>query len=1241
MKLTKSDLFPSLGKKPTKLVEEDEIQPASFRQMMRYATRNDWILLCIGSLLTALNGAVFIGILIVFGYIVDIIIKGQSQYDNGGLEKQWFRSELLNICWIYVVGAVVIFGSGFPGVSLLHLVSERQIHRIKQKFLFHVLNQDVTWLDKNEVGKLTQKMTAAIVGLITGVLMSFIINWRISVVMLIFLPLLTISIYGSGKVVKIFMRKENIAYQLANAVAEEVLSGIRTVASFNAQEFELNRYGENVQSGYKSGARKAVWSAFFAALYNLIIFGAMAVVFWYGSNLVLDGYCTPGTIQGIFWLFAIAAIRIGQAAPHLSSVVNAKLAAGELLAIIDRVPEMDCAASSGEKPKEVRGKLSFQNLHFYYPSRPEIKILNGVSFDVNNGQLLLLATLVAANPLSISLLMRFYDPEQGCITLDGRPIKDLNVEWLRSTIGIVSQEPIVFSGTIEDNLRMGKEDLTVAEMESACRMANAEEFIKKLPKGYQTPIGDGNIRLSGGQKQRLAIARALIRNPKILLLDEATSALDNDSEKIVQLAIDKASAGRTTIIIAHRLSTIRNADKILVFDHGQIVEQGNHEELMLMQNGVYKQLVRAQEIEKAIQQEDAITSDADDMSCHKQDVASKHSSMCRSKKIRRTLEYTSMHSACSSLGAVQFEVELPIPDDEESISDSSPIKSVKPASFISILRFAKPERLYVIGGFILALLRGLSWPIYTLLLSSLFRSMSNQSASKKELSHENMMTGLLFGGLAAYSALLTFASGSMLGNLLRQDSCFYDRSENSVGKLTARLGDAPNVQAALDHRLADVLQAMTSFTIGICAGLYLDWKMALVEIGVVSLILGVQLLILQLLKRRTIQDAQIEEDAARISTEAIQNVRTVQALCRQRFLKEKFADASIKPHKCSIQRGMLESATIALSTCTEVLNFAMIYAAGAFFISEGYVAPITAFQVVSVVNGGIIMSFLPAASFIPEFIRARVSAGIMFRMIEEPTKIDNMSDQGLKPDFHGDIEIRHAYFSYPNQKQLILKDFNIKAYRGQMLALVGPSGCGKSTTIQLLERYYDVLTGSIRIDDCDIREINLKHLRENMALVGQEPTLFNLSVEQNIAYGLKQVTEAQIIEAAKLANIHSFVESLPQKYKTVLGHRAERLSGGQRQRLAIARAVIRNPKILLLDEATWALDSESEKLVQAALENASSGRTCVCIAHRLSTIQHADVIAVVKEGRVIEQGSHQNLLNRKGLYYRLVQKHNA
>lgn len=280
------------------------------------------------------------------------------------------------------------------------------------------------------------------------------------------------------------------------------------------------------------------------------------------------------------------------------------------------------------------------------------------------------------------------------------------------------------------------------------------------------------------------------------------------------------------------------------------------------------------------------------------------------------------------------------------------------------------------------------------------------------------------------------------------------------------------------------------------------------------------------------------------------------------------------------------------------------------------------------------------SSYLPDYTKAKLSAALVFNIINTKPEIDSYSAGGVRPKIKGQVTFKDVYFSYPSRKNLpVLRGLNLNVKPGQTVALVGPSGCGKSTIISLIERFYDPMHGQVKVDDYDIRTMNINHLRSHIALVSQEPVLFNCSIRDNIVYGMDEcVSESNIQKACHLANAHNFIIALPKGYDTMVGERGTQLSGGQKQRIAIARALIRNPKILLLDEATSALDTESEKLVQMALDQARHGRTCIIVAHRLSTIQGADCIVVIDHGKVIEFGNHDQLLEKRGFYYRLTKK---
>ncbi|CAJ0913935.1 1048_t:CDS:2, partial [Entrophospora sp. SA101] len=395
------------------------------------------------------------------------------------------------------------------------------------------------------------------------------------------------------------------AYAAAGGVAEQVLSGIRTVVAFGGEQREIQRYISKLEIAYKFGKRKSIVNGLGMGFMLIAMFGSYGLAFWYGSILIVNGEENGGDILNAFFAVMIGAFSIGNAAPYLSSVSNALGAAAKIYKIIDRVPMIDSSADKGKKfaKSEFKGFIEFKNINFSYPSRPDVQVLKDFNLTIEPGQTVaLVGSSGSGKSTIVSLIERFYDPLEGEILLDGINIKDINIKSLRTQIGMVGQEPVLFPETIKQNIIWGADpddvkEPSLDEIIEICKRSNAHDFIDELPDKYNTLVGEKGSLISGGQKQRIAIARALIKDPPILLLDEATSALDTESEGLVQEALDKASTNRTTIVIAHRLSTIKNADKIVVMSKGEIKEIGKHDEL-IERGGLYYGLVKAQELKK-------------------------------------------------------------------------------------------------------------------------------------------------------------------------------------------------------------------------------------------------------------------------------------------------------------------------------------------------------------------------------------------------------------------------------------------------------------------------------------------------------------------------------------------------------------------------------------------------------------------------------------------------------------------
>ncbi|RKH42525.1 ABC transporter ATP-binding protein [Corallococcus sicarius] len=490
------------------------------------------------------------------------------------------------------------------------IVGDRVVMRLRRDFFHRLMDQEVAFFDTHRTGELTSRLqsdTAVLQNTVSvnismglrhavqtlgGVALLFYTSPTLTLLMLAIVPPVAVGSVLYGRRVRLMSRQVQDALAKASEVAEESLSGLRTVRSFAAEPSEVARYGNAVRHAFEVARRRASQSSIFIGGVSSVGYIAAVVVFWYGGRLVVDSQLTIGALTSFLIYTMLVAMSLGSLADLWADFMRASGAAERVFELMDREPTIP--AGGGERPATVEGRVEFQDVRFAYPSRPDVTVLQGINLTLQAGEVVAVVGSSGAGKSTLAaLLSRFYDPHQGRLLLDGRPLDTLDPAWLRQHVGMVAQEPLLFSCSIGDNIRYGRPGATDAEVEAAAKAAHAHDFIGRFPDGYRTEVGERGVQLSGGQKQRVAIARAVLKDPRILVLDEATSALDAESEHLVKDALERLMQGRTTLIIAHRLSTVANAHRVLVLESGRVVQSGTHAALMT-QEGLYRRLVERQ-----------------------------------------------------------------------------------------------------------------------------------------------------------------------------------------------------------------------------------------------------------------------------------------------------------------------------------------------------------------------------------------------------------------------------------------------------------------------------------------------------------------------------------------------------------------------------------------------------------------------------------------------------------------------
>ncbi|KIW69244.1 hypothetical protein PV04_05131 [Phialophora macrospora] len=1270
--------------KPIDIKEDEKPATASFsdyRRVFSYRSRRDGYALLASFVCALASGAVFPLMNIIFGRLAQHF--NDYFLPNPTMTESRFKAAVNKYSLYFFILFIGRFILTYISTFGFRTTGLRISARLRLCYFESLFSQPVEKLDAISSGAVATTITDsantiqmsisdklfflfyAMAFIISAYTIAFRYSW--SVTLVASSSLLFVVLVYSITTPFILKKQTRVleANKKASSIAGEVFGSIRAVFSLGAQKNLTKKYFTSVEDSRKYGLAMSIPYGIQLAPIFFSMYASFGLVFWFGVKQYRAGHIdSVGTLVTVFFSVLLVVMLLGIIAAPVIAIQKAVPAASQFFSTID-APRISYEGLS-DPDVSSREDIELEDVTFAYPSRPDVQVLRGFSARFLKGKTTALVGPSGSGKSTIvALLERWYElspknpgddvaasdaeksdlergtkqSSRGEIRIGATGISSINLKWWRSQIGLVQQEPFLFNDTIFNNVAFGlngtqwekadtakKHDL----VRKACEEAFADEFIRKLPDAYETEVGESGIKLSGGQRQRLAIARSIIRDPAILILDEATSSIDVRGERIVQEALDRVSQNRTTIVIAHRLSTIRKADNIIVMREGRKMEEGTHEQLISVPDGLYAGLVHAQQLvaesAPAAPKEDGVAFN-------------------------------------------ELERELTTKVDDGPVNDVKGQKKKGFAASVGSLLYEQRTYWMLYAVILIAAMATgsaaslQSWFFAQLMVVFTYTGQKLQDRGNFwslmffVLSLALGMTYFLLGCFSNHLSVLVMSvyQREHFQNLLRFPVSYFDAKENATGSLMARLASDFKVLGELiGINGVFPLVAIFNLTGCIIIGFVFGWKLTLVIFCSAMPVMLVSSFIRIKYELQFVEwNSRVFAESSQFATEAVGAFRTVTALTMEDFILSKYSTLLQRQIKDATRQGTYACLVFAfcdtVDLCAMALTFwygGQLLASREYDILQFYLIYIAIVQ--GAQGAGPFLSFAPniaqATAAANRIVDSRVSGNDEARLASVSTPLPQKEKRmGAK------VELKDVAFKYPTRDTPIYRNLSLSVESGQFVAFVGPSGCGKTTVVSLLERFYEPTSGTITFDDQDLREIELTSYRRALSLVAQEPKLFDGTIRENLILGIddEDIPEERIIQACKDAEIHDFVISLPEGYGSPLGINTQTsLSGGQKQRLCLARALLRSPSLLLLDEATSSLDSQSEKLVQAAIEKlvAQRSMTVIAVAHRLATIQKADVIFVFGESetgrgsRILEKGTHNDLLRRRGAYWSMCQE---